>query len=380
MTHILLCTTSFPDEAFADGQEAAGAFVADFAHALAQQVQVTVVAPSLADSVQISSTLTIHRYAVSSLPLSLLKPQHPANWLPIFKTLRAGQQAVRQVVESERIDHIFALWALPSGYWARVMLQETAVPYTIWALGSDIWGLGRVPLVRIVLKRVLQDSAHRFADGYLLAQETERIGGRPCSFLPSTRRLSVPQLRPFAAAPPYKLAFLGRWHANKGADILLDALRQLDDADWQQIEAVRFCGGGPLEAEVKTAVSHLQTANRPVQLSGYLNRQEAIELYLWADYLIIPSRIESIPVIFSDAMQTDLPVISTPVGDLPRLLQTFNVGVLATEASATAVASAIRTALAAPPAQFADGVAQAKAAFDIEQSVQTFLQTIGAQQ
>ena len=374
MNHILLCTTSFPDSAFQDGQEAAGSFVADFALVLSKVVSVTVVAPSLQNGIEQHGNLKIHRFAVPSLPLSLLTPKNPAKWGEIIQTLRAGRKAMQEVVNTEPVDHIFALWALPSGWWARSLSRQTGIPYSIWALGSDIWGVGQVPMIKSVLRNVLRDAHHRFADGYLLAADTEKIGGVPCTFLPSTRRLIVPQAKALASTPPYKLAFLGRWHPNKGADLLIEALAELDDSDWASIEAVRVCGGGPLEEVVHAGVDRLVSAGRPISRSGYLDQVEATALYCWADYLMIPSRIESIPVIFSDAMQADCPIIAMPTGDLPHLDERFRVGVIASEISADAFATAIRSALQTAPDRFTIGLKEACAAFDIDQSVHTFLE------
>ena len=94
MNHVFIVTTSFHDAALKPGQEAAGAFVADFAQALSQQVHVTVVAPSSRDGEEQGGRLSIRRFAVPKLPLSLLDPINPAHWPAIIKTLRAGQAAL----------------------------------------------------------------------------------------------------------------------------------------------------------------------------------------------------------------------------------------------------------------------------------------------
>jgi len=376
MIHILFVTTSFPDEAFQKGQEAAGGFVFDFAVALAQHVQVTVVAPSGKNSVEQNGRLTIRRFAVPSLPLSLLKPQNPAHWSKIVSTLRAGQQAVINVVRETAVDHIFALWALPSGYWAYRASQKYDIPYSIWALGSDIWSLGRIPIIKIVLRNVLRHSTQRFADGYLLADDVKAISGLDCQFLPSSRKLTPTKEKTLSTKPPYKLAFLGRWHPNKGIDLLMESLKQLRDEDWARIEAIQICGGGPLEDGVKTAVTKLQQTDHPITLKGYLNKEEAADLFTWADYILLPSRIESIPVIFSDAMQTQCPVISMPMGDLPRLLNTFNVGLLADSITAESFKQAIQKALSHPPAHFKQGLGQAAQRFSVKQSTQSLLDLI----
>jgi glycosyltransferase involved in cell wall biosynthesis len=373
MKHILFVSTSFPDKAFQAGQEAAGSFVYDFAHELGRHVRVTAIVPGMDNGVEQDAHLTVRRFAVPNLPLSLLQPANPAHWQAIWRTMRAGQQAVTAVAQVGDVDHIFALWALPSGYWARRASQKYNIPYSIWALGSDIWNLGKLPLVKNVLQTVLRNSQHCFADGYQLADDVTAISGRPCAFLPSSRRLPLTGTKQLATEPPYNLAFLGRWHPHKGVDLLLESLQLLTDADWAKIKAVQICGGGPLEALVHEQVGKLQGNGRPVTVNGYLNRDEAAALLQWADYLLLPSRIESIPVIFSDAMQSDCPVIAMPVGDLPRLMAENRSGTVASTITAEAMQKAIQNTLCTSPLHYQTGILTLKQEFNVHQSVRRLL-------
>jgi glycosyltransferase involved in cell wall biosynthesis len=379
MKHLAVVTTSFPDVAFAAGQEAAGSFVHDFVVELARHIRVTVVAPAGKSGTEQVGNLTIHRFAVPSLPLSLLKPANPLQWPAILQTMRAGQQAVTAVVQTGNIDHIFALWALPSGYWAKVAGGRAGVPYSIWALGSDIWSLGKVPLVRQALRDVLRRSRFCFADGYQLAADVTAISGRECTFLPSSRQLPILGTKPLATAPPYKLAFLGRWHPHKGTDLLLESLNLLTDEDWQRIAEVRIHGGGPLAELVQAEGKKLKEKGRPVIIGGYLNRDEATALYRWADYVLIPSRIESIPVVFSDAMQCRCPVVAMPVGDLPRLVAQYRVGVAASAVTARAFSSALRQALQQQPETFAAGLVAAQTDFNVAAAAKNFIAHVSDQ-
>lgn len=374
MQHIVLLTTSFPDQQ--PGSEAAGSFVADFAEELSQHVSVTVLAPGTRSSTESRKSLTIVRFAVPSLPLSLLKLSDPRDWISITRTFKAGQQAMDRISSGKHIHHTFALWALPSGYWARTMWKKHRVRYSIWALGSDIWTLGKIPMVKSFLSTVLRDSYKCFADGYLLKQDVESLSGRPCEFLPSVRRLPVLERNRSAAGPPYRLTFLGRWHPNKGIDLLLDSFHLLHEEDWRNIREIRICGGGPLEKIVKSACANYQRSGRPVFNYGYLDKTQAAELLAWADYLMIPSRIESIPVVFSDAVQAQCPVIATPVGDLPRLLDTYELGLLAGNVSAAAFCQAIRLALSQDANRFRAALVLAKNEFDLQAVVQRTIETI----
>ena len=187
MQHVALITTSYPEHT--PGAEAAGSFVEDFARELSRHVRVTVVAASTADSSLKDEQLTVKRFAVPRLPLSLLNPVVPTHWLPILRSICAGGSALERLAKDDRPDHILALWALPSGYWADRVARRHGLKYSVWALGSDIWTLAKVPLVGQILKNVLRRADRRYADGLQLANDVESLCGLSCGFLPSTRLL-----------------------------------------------------------------------------------------------------------------------------------------------------------------------------------------------
>lgn len=374
MPHVALITTSYPEKA--PGTEAAGSFVEDFALELANHARVTVIAAGADESRSDDGNLSVRRFPVARLPLSLLRPAHPADWVPIVRSLRAGRASLESLVREDRPDHIFALWALPSGYWARTIAARYNLSYSTWALGSDIWTLGKIPLIRSVLAAVLRDAERRYADGLELARDVAAIAQKPCDFLPSARRLPRREKPRRDSGSGCRLAFLGRWHPNKGIDVLLDALAELDDEDWNRIAEVRIFGGGPLADRVEGAATELGRSGRPVVVGGYLGKEAAADLIAWADYLLLPSRIESIPVILSDAMQLGTPIISTPVGDLPGIYARNTVGLLAASTQASDFAQSIRSALDQDPRVFASAIAETRKDFDVPSIVRRFVSDI----
>lgn len=359
--HICLITTSYPDNN--PGSEAAGSFVEDIAKALSKSCRVTVIAPSYKARKESHGSLSVHYFPVPRLPLSTLRPTRPSDAIAIISTLRAGKKALWQLCESDHVHHILALWALPSGYWAKSAQRRFGTPYSIWALGSDIWSLGKIPLIRQLLRYVIQHAETCFADGYLLGEDVTRISRRECKFLPSTRDI-LTKPKTLATQPPYRLAFLGRWHPNKGIDLLLEALTLLAPTAWHSITEIRIHGGGPLAQIVEKGVQTLKDRGYPVTLGSFLDKTQAAELLAWADYLVIPSRIESIPVIFSDAMKLRCPTIVMPVGDMKRLVTELNVGFAAEQISAEHLATAIERALGTPPQAFAKHLVAAAEQFD----------------
>ena len=87
---------------------------------------------------------------------------------------------------------------------------------------------------------------------------------------------------------------------------------------------------------MKSALNNLINKNKLekiVNLNDGIKPQDFSDFLNAADFLVIPSRIESIPVVFSDAIQSGTPVISTPVGDLPQLIKNNHCGVVADEIS-----------------------------------------------
>jgi glycosyltransferase involved in cell wall biosynthesis len=252
------------------------------------------------------------------------------------------------------------------------MLDQYGVPYGVWALGSDIWSLGRVPVLRSYLCRVLRKADRCFADGLELASQVTRLSGVPCDFMPSARFLPKDRRRNLSGSAPWRLAYLGRWHPNKGVDIFINSLRALTADDWERIAEVRIHGGGPLDDEVRSLVSELRDLGHPVSIGGYLDTDGAAELISWTDYLALPSRIESIPVIFSDAAQLGRPLVATPVGDLPRLFAKHSCGIMAEAASVDAYTRALQEALRNSPAQFQAGLAVLAEEFDIAETAARF--------
>jgi glycosyltransferase involved in cell wall biosynthesis len=362
---LLLVTTSFPRSN--EGSEAAGAFVADLADTLASQVPVRVVAPGEGqESYERRGTVEVHRYASPGHALSLLSPARPSDWGKIATTLASLRRQTLLAGADGKVAHTVALWALPSGWAAAALKRRQGVPYSVWALGSDIWSLGRIPGVRGVLRNVARGARNRYADGIQLSESATRICGCPFQFLPSTRAMPLAPRTEVASAPPYRFLFLGRWHANKGIDLLMDALEVLDDADWSSIGEIHIAGGGPLHEYVHSNVDRLRSAGRPVRLSGYLGKNDAALALADADFLLLPSRIESIPVVFSDAMKAGLPVISCPVGDLPALMGRFDCGYLSEEVSPRSFAAAIRNALGGGVLACMEGTVRASGEFDLQ--------------
>jgi glycosyltransferase involved in cell wall biosynthesis len=113
--------------------------------------------------------------------------------------------------------------------------------------------------------------------------------------------------------------FVGRFISVKGADLLLDAIRRLDDADRPFLVMV---GDGVERDRLEARARGL-----PVVFMGFRSTDELIPLYAAADYFILPSRREPWGVVVNEAMACGLPVVlSDQVGSHADLLDPSSSG------------------------------------------------------
>jgi len=243
-----------------------------------------------------------------------------------------------------------ALWTVPSGVFAHWVWQRYRIPYGIWALGSDIWGRHRYPFGEQMVRRILRNAAFCVADGWQLAQEVERLRQKPCGFLPSVRRL--PLDIPAMELPParWHLLYLGRFEYQKGVDLLVEAMCHLKDELSRLDVHIYMLGDGSLRPHVEQRLRSCGLMDR-VHLHGYASPKHVVAMMKAVHYLVIPSRIESIPLVFGDAMQCELPVIATDVGDLGMLVRGGRVGWVVGNPSVEALIRGLRQALMFPEQQ-----------------------------
>lgn len=125
------------------------------------------------------------------------------------------------------------------------------------------------------------------------------------------------------------LGFVGRISEEKGPDIFHQmAESYLHDTG----VSFHFYGEGPMmENLAKTACDNLF-------FHGFQGDMDAVWKNI--DILVISSREEGMPMVAIEAMMRCIPVISTPVGELPILLENNSRGVVSEEASSQSLRTA----------------------------------------
>lgn len=342
---------------------------------------VSVVTPERADTGTgwANGSVTWFRWAGGDRPIVSLKPTAPGGLYRTASLLRQGERALRRVLVEEQADACLALWAVPSGFLAWRTCPSLGIPYSVWALGSDIHTWGRYPVAGRLIARILRNAHGRFADGLGLADEVRRLSGRECDFLPTTRRLPAGTERRRKAGEPVSFVYVGRLELVKGPDLLVEAMALLKRRGVPARLTMIGGGtlGGRLAAEVKTGgLSGVVT-----MLPGGVPALELARLMSGGDCLVIPSRQESIPVVFSEALQLGTPLLVTDAGDMGRLARDHGLADPVPIGDAPALARAME-AFASGPQEHRASYLRARRSllelFDTGRAVDRYLASIAA--
>ncbi len=318
------------------------------------------------------------RWVTSKKPLVQLRPWNPVDGIRISNLIYCGRKAVVPFVKENKIDACLALWILPSGYFASYAHQQTGVPYSVWALGSDIYRYGRIFLFHPVMKRIILRAKGVFADGFDLAERVEERFERKCHFLATTRRI-----RNFSASPkreegkragePYRFLFVGRLEKVKGIDLLLESMAMLK-GEGINIH-LSIVGGGSLEVWARDFVRR-RGLERWVTLEGNIDDESLAQLYTSCDSVVIPSRSESIPLVFSEALNFDKDLIVSDVGDMGFLAREYEVGWVVPPGDPIALKEAMKRSVESKRGReirASEKRETLKRIFNIERSVERFL-------
>ncbi len=367
-----------------EGESAAGLFVSSFAHTLRDAGAEVFVFTSQRGGLCGESAIDVKWFPwKGDKLLGHLNIFNPKEMTLLLRYLHNGQREFLDYVKEKNIEYCLAFWAFPAGYFARVVKNKLGVPYAVWALGSDIWTYSRWPLLKGLIKKVLISADHRYADGFKLCEDVRSLTGKDCTFLPSTRDLAYPRESRFYGLPvtvPYgsatKFLYIGRFEKAKGVDLLFDAVRGLKQRT-SDFHIFAF-GGGRLHKKIETKLSQW-ALDREVTLGGYINVEEAAKFLYSCDCMIIPSRRESIPLIYSDGLKAGINMITSDAGDFGKLYREHHYGKIFPSGDVNALEEALFSFIAerrqrkkkhAPPKELLD-------LFDQKKIVSQFLKNIG---
>ncbi len=266
---------------------------------------------------------------------------------------RAVRGAVRRLkAQGFDFDLIDAHYFYPDGVAAMWLAEEFGRPFTVTGRGTD---LNLIPHYAAP-RRKIQQAAARAAQiitvaaalkGYLrdLGVPDERVtvlrnGVDLGFFRPAEDRAALREALGFRRRPT--LLSVGHLIERKGHHLVIEALRALPDTD------LVIAGDGPEESALRQRVDNGSLGDR-VRFAGRLSQERLREHYQAADALVLASSREGWANVLLESMACGTPVVATPVDGTPEVVASAAAGRLSADRSAEAIATAVRTLLAALP-------------------------------
>ena len=168
----------------------------------------------------------------------------------------------------------------------------------------------------------------------------------PCGVEPAAFPAALPM-----PAGPLHLVSIGRFAAQKGFPVLLEALAAVPDV------RLTLVGDGPLRPTLAAAAAPF---GRRVRFAGWQDEAGVRAALAAAHALALPSFAEGLPVVAMEAMAAGRPVIGTWIAGIPELVRDGETGWLVPPADPAALAGAIAAAAATPPVRLAEMGAAAR--------------------
>lgn len=136
---------------------------------------------------------------------------------------------------------------------------------------------------------------------------------------------------------------VARVDGQKGHETILRALQRLP----QSPPIILVAGDGAERPRLQALAGKLGLSEAQVRFLGF--RADIPELLASADFFLLPSVTEGLPLSLLEAMSLGLPAIATPVGGIPEVVRNESEGLLVPVNDADALAAAIRRLTQDPP-------------------------------
>ena len=192
-----------------------------------------------------------------------------------------------------------------------------------------------------IVRRVLERAALLLALSGQWSDELKRIAPRAkIQTLPNAVHLHEVPSGP-APEAPLRILFAGRIGARKGTFELLRAFARLAP-DYPS--ATLVCAGDGEGEELMQLAGALAVTKR-VECPGWLSPEQMAGELSRATLFALPSHNEGVPMALLEAMSRSLPVLTTPVGGIPEVIENDRNGLMVPAGDVDAIEAALRRLL-----------------------------------
>lgn len=324
-----------------------GRVAQDISRGLAERGhEVYVVAPHMQGMAFHSQDAGVHLFRVPSLRRKAFVGDLPA----MSGYLLAGFFAALRLARQIRPDVIHVHFAVPAGALAWALSKLTGIPYVLTSHLGDV--PGGVPekterwfrWVYPFTPRIWRDATavtaiSGFTRQLALAHYPVNIQVIPNGI---NTHCNPAQMR--VNAPP-TILFAGRFVHQKDPLLIPEILSHLKDLNWR----CTMIGDGPLDTDLRRKVGGLGMRDR-FSFPGWRSQEDVAHHLQQSDILLLPSRVEGIPMIGLQSLAAGLAVVASDVGGVSELVEHAKNGFLHRAGDIPSFVESLRRLLADPGA------------------------------
>ena len=250
-----------------------------------------------------------------------------------------------------RADFIDAHFLYPDGVAAVILGRQLGLPVLLTARGSDVNQFGEFAVPRRWLRWALGQARHVFTVSSALRARLLQLGAEPARVTVSRNGVDLQRFRPIDRASARAelgwpaearlLLSVGNLLELKGHHLLIDALADLPDY------RLYIAGDGPRRQLLLERIAQLGLSGR-VQLLGLVDQSRLACLYSAADLTLLASSREGLPNVVLESLACGTPVVATPVGGVPEVIDSPEAGRLVEDRSPGSFVEAIRQYFESP--------------------------------
>jgi glycosyltransferase involved in cell wall biosynthesis len=242
---------------------------------------------------------------------------------PLHRTLRAAgtlSLAARLAAHRPDIVHTHLLLASQLGRTAAAIARRPVVESTHCDEPEFTrpWVRRRLQFLDRFTRRHIAISAHVARHlSSTLGVEPSRIDVVHYGIPPPGPERSRLAMRSELGLPSdaFVVTFVGRLAPQKNVDVLIEALKGMNDVCGLVV------GSGPLEGELRALAEH---RGAPVRFLGF--RADAPEIIGASDVFCLPSRWEGLGLVLLEAMVRGTPIVASDAGAIPEILRNGDFG------------------------------------------------------
>lgn len=295
--NIAIFTHNYPKNK--NDRKDAGTFVYDFAEKLRKKHNVFIFCPDYGNNKKFGNWSIFN-------PLSAFY---------FFINIFFGIKESLKFVKNNKIDYILCAWAIPSGIYGLASKIKYGIRYGVWYLGSDLNIYSKFPILNVLIYFLSKKADNLFANSYALAKIATKKYNK-CLVLPASTKIkeSIKPIKIKLDNKKINVLYVGRLEKVKGPDLLIEASKRINSKF-----IIRIIGEGTMKNRLEGVAAN-------VQFLGRLDTDEMLSYMKYSDFLIIPSRNESLPLVILEAANYKLPVLASDVGDCKFVLDTYKIG------------------------------------------------------